>query len=408
MVKGPAQIAHGPMFIGYSFNIVLYGIMITQVYLYFSSFKKDRVWMKMLVAGLLLADTVNAIFDAVYLYDSLIKHFGILNGNSGRALYTAYLVDIVDNVKYLGNATWVFATDPALTALIAGTVQLFFAWRVKVLTTNWWMVLIVVIASLTGLIGGLITTYEVGVTPHFVNFRHFKWSVIMWLAGECFADLVITSVLVWHLESTKPDSKLQTSSSIVSSDVGCFNGVMATFQSLRLNCVLVTVQTGLLTSLCAILDLIFFLCDPTGTHLIFNFPLAKLYTNSVMSSLNSRGGWNYSTISGSGKLGYSTPNIITTGDGDVGADISRRNMPLPESPSRIYVHVESHELRDIDIEANHPYDRASQAFKQPMFVNTEIRAIDKQNYEENDVNSSASTDTVPELVKQDARIGHNV
>ncbi|KAJ3932506.1 MAG: hypothetical protein NXY57DRAFT_894040, partial [Lentinula lateritia] len=361
---------HGPMFIGYSFNIVLYGIMITQVCLYFSSFKKDRMWMKMLVAGLLLADTVNAIFDAVYLYDSLIIHFGILNRNSGRALYTAYHVDIVDN------------------ALIAGTVQLFFAWRVKVLTTNWCMVLIVVIASLTGLIGGLITTYEVGVTPHFVNFRHFKWSVIMWLAGECFADLVITSVLVWHLRKHK--TGFQASDELVD-------------RIIRL-----TVQTGLLTSLCAILDLIFFLCDPTGTHLIFNFPLAKLYTNSVMSSLNSRGAWNYSTISGSSKLGDSTPNIITTGD--VGADISRRvsNMAPPVSPSRIYVHVESHELRDIDIEANHPYDRASRAFNQPMFANTQIRAIDKQNYEENDVNSSASTDTVLELVKQDARIGHNV
>ncbi|KAH7870873.1 uncharacterized protein C8R40DRAFT_1055677, partial [Lentinula edodes] len=364
---------HGPMLIGYSFNIVLYGIMITQVYLYFSSFKKDRVWMKMLVAGLLLADTVNAIFDAVYLYDSLIIHFGILNGNSGRALYTAYHVDIVDN------------------ALIAGTVQLFFAWRVKVLTTNWWMVLIVVIASLTGLIGGLITTYEVGVTPHFVNFRHFKWSVIMWLAGECFADLVITSVLVWHLRKHK--TGFQASDELVD-------------RIIRL-----TVQTGLLTSLCAILDLIFFLCDVSFTafrHLIFNFPLAKLYTNSVMSSLNSRGAWNYSTIAGSGKLGDSTPNVITTGD--IGADISRRvsNMAPPVSPSRIYVHVESHELRDIDIEANHPYDRASQAFKQPMFVNTKIRATDKQNYKENDVNSSASTDTVLELVKQDAHVGHNV
>lgn len=83
-------------------------------------------------------------------------------------------------------------------------------------------------------------------------------------------------------------------------------------------------------------------------------------------------------------------------------------MAPPVSPSRIYVHVESHELRDIDIEANHPYDRASRAFNQPMFANTQIRAIDKQNYEENDVNSSASTDTVLELVKQDARIGHNV
>ncbi|KAJ3812801.1 hypothetical protein F5876DRAFT_10604, partial [Lentinula aff. lateritia] len=298
---------HGPMFIGYSFNIVLYGIMITQVYLYFSSFKKDRVWMKMLVAGLLFADTVNAIFDAVYLYDSLIIHF--------------------DNVKYLGNATWGESLCCVQQALIAGTVQLFFAWRVKVLTTNWWMVLIVVVASLTGLVGGLITTYEVGVTPHFVNFRHFKWSVIMWLAGECFADLVITSVLVWHLRKHK--TGFQASDELVD-------------RIIRL-----TVQTGLLTSLCAILDLLFFLIDPTGTHLIFNFPLAKLYTNSVMSSLNSRGAWNYSTISGSGKLGDSTTNIITTVD--VGADMSRRvsNMAPPVSPSRIYVHVESHELRDI-------------------------------------------------------------
>lgn len=31
---------HGPMFIGFSFNLILYGIMITQVYLYFNTFKK--------------------------------------------------------------------------------------------------------------------------------------------------------------------------------------------------------------------------------------------------------------------------------------------------------------------------------------------------------------------------------
>lgn len=29
------------------------------------------------------------------------------------------------------------------------------------------------------------------------------------------------------------------------------------------------------------------------SHLAFNFPLAKLYTNSLMSSLNSRAGWRY-------------------------------------------------------------------------------------------------------------------
>ncbi len=37
--------------------------------------------------------------------------------------------------------------------------------------------------------------------------------------------------------------------------------------------------------------------QPTGLHLIFNLPLSKLYTNCLMSSLNSRAGWQYSESS---------------------------------------------------------------------------------------------------------------
>ncbi|KAJ3987900.1 hypothetical protein F5890DRAFT_1550968 [Lentinula detonsa] len=370
MARYPAEIAQGPMFIGYSFNIVLYGIMITQVYLYFNTFKQDRLWMKILVAGLLLADTVNAIFDAVYLYDSLVIHFGIStrilrHAAGGQSLHVA------DNIAYLGNATWVFATDPAMTALIAGTVQLFFAWRVKILTTNWWIVSIVVLASLTGLVGGLVTAYEVGVTPHFVDFRNFKWSVIMWLAGECFADLGITSVLVWHLPRRKHKTGFQASDELID-------------RIIRL-----AVQTGLITAFCATLDLIFFLTDPTGTHLIFNFPLAKLYTNSVMSSLNSRGAWNYSTPHS--KLGNSLPTtIITTGDGN--GDTFRPSSAPPISPSRVYVHVESHELRDFDVEANYPNrpKRVKQNWKPTLFVNTENTASEKESCEESEGNSSVT------------------
>ncbi|KIK57220.1 hypothetical protein GYMLUDRAFT_173227 [Collybiopsis luxurians FD-317 M1] len=279
MAKGPAEIAHGPMFIGYSFNLILYGIMITQVYLYFNTFKKDRLWMKILVIILFIADTMNTLFDALYLYDSLIIHF----------------VDY-SNIQSFS----VFHRSQSFySALIAGAVQLFFSWRVKVLTTNWWLVAIVGLAAITGLVGGLITAYEVGVTPRFVDFRSFKWSVIMWLAGECFGDITITSVLPAHQRKHK--TGFQASDELVD-------------RIIRL-----TVQTGFVTALCATLDLVFFLIDPTGTHLIFNFPLAKLYTNSVMSSLNSRGAWNYSTPRSKFGDSNSMPaNIITTGDVNVG------------------------------------------------------------------------------------------
>ena len=54
-------------------------------------------------------------------------------------------------------------------------------------------------------------------------------------------------------------------------------------------------------------------------HLIFNFPLCKLYTNSLMSSLNSRRGWRFTSAKGStavqsdGNLGIiSTEDFIQT------------------------------------------------------------------------------------------------
>ena len=50
-----------------------------------------------------------------------------------------------------------------------------------------------------------------------------------------------------------------------------------------------TISNGLLVSVVAILNLITFLALPSsGLYLVFNFPLAKLYTNSLMSTLNSR------------------------------------------------------------------------------------------------------------------------
>ena len=67
--------------------------MITQVNIYFATHKKwvfmylreapsnwcltrDRRWLKYMVVFLLLVDTVNAVFDLIYIYDSLILNFG--------------------------------------------------------------------------------------------------------------------------------------------------------------------------------------------------------------------------------------------------------------------------------------------------------------------------------------------
>ncbi|KAK0187947.1 hypothetical protein F5146DRAFT_1141408 [Armillaria mellea] len=316
-MKTPAEIAHGPMLIGFVFNVLLYGIMIAQVYLYYVTYKKDKTWMKAYVAILFFADSLNTVFDFVYIYRSLIVHFGKLiiewfTDTANRSL---------GDVAFLGSADWVFGTDPALTGIIAAMVQVFFAWRVKILTNNHRFVSIIILASLAGGSGGIATAVEVGFQPQFILFRNFKSVVILWLASECFADIFITAIMVWHLVSFPKDFPACPSSDELVDRV------------IRL-----TMQTGLMTSICATLDLIFYLVDPTGTHLIFNFPLCKLYTNSMMSSLNSRGGWKFGRDTTCGSQGDSLPHVMSS---------TERHKPD-------VVRVESHEMRDCGEEEAKP------------------------------------------------------
>uniref|UniRef100_A0A0W0FAL0 DUF6534 domain-containing protein n=1 Tax=Moniliophthora roreri TaxID=221103 RepID=A0A0W0FAL0_MONRR len=103
----------------------------------------------------------------------------------------------------------------------------------------------------------------------------------------------------------------------------------------------VTVQTSLVTVVWAMADLMAYLLDPTGTHLIFNCVLPKLYTNSLLSSLNSRGGWRFNdsestsvkhsqTDIGLRRLGVHSENVVN----------------LSSSRPEVFIHVESRETVD--------------------------------------------------------------
>ncbi|KAH8830409.1 hypothetical protein DL96DRAFT_941061 [Flagelloscypha sp. PMI_526] len=261
-MKGPAEIAHGPLLIGFIFNVLLFGIMITQVYLYMTTFKKDPRWIKYYVLLLFLADGLNVIFMFIYTYNALVIHF--------------------DDVKYLARANWVFATDPAMTAIIGSMVQFFFAFRVRVLVHRLWPVVTIALLAFAALICGIATSVAIGFVPLFQDFQKFKIPVMIWLFSAAIADVIITTVLVDYLRKhrtgyQKTDDKLE--------------------KLMRL-----TIQTGMITSIWAIVDCVVYLADPTGTHLIFNVPLSKLYSNSMMSTLNARGQWSKQPPISSGQL----------------------------------------------------------------------------------------------------------
>ncbi|EKM79468.1 hypothetical protein AGABI1DRAFT_74534 [Agaricus bisporus var. burnettii JB137-S8] len=237
------------MFIGFMFNIFLFGVMTTQVYIYYTNFPRDRWWMKFFVLLIFILDAINSVFNAIYLYDTLILRFGK-----------------------------------------CGVIHILFHFK------------------LTGyLVCGVVTAWEVMQTPHFIEFRNFKVIVIIWLVTASLVDVLITSALVWFL-CRRHKTGFRRSDLMID-------------RIIRL-----TVQTGLVTSVLATTDLIVYLADASGNHLIFNYPLGKVYSNSLMSSLNSRKGWGYSSeandcddvVSDSGVKTTDLPRISTEAESERG------------------------------------------------------------------------------------------
>ncbi|KAM5538433.1 hypothetical protein V8D89_007766 [Ganoderma adspersum] len=304
------QEVYGPMFIGVMFNILLYGVMFAQTYLYFNMYKDDRTWMKIFVLILFLCDTANTGFDIAFVYNPLVNNFG--------------------DISALTEATWMFSTDPAITAVIAALVQFFFAWRVKMLTSNRWIVGAIVLCAITQLLGGLGVTIALGMVPQFYEFRKFRVIGIIWLVAAALADMLITAALVWHLRKHKTG--------------------MSVTDDLINKIIHLTVQTGLITALFAMINLALYLAIPSGYDLIFNMPLAKLYTNSLMSTLNSRRTWKAAADHGSGSLGHSAQRSRVNVNVLRGEGSGWKSTRVSE---RIVMGVESHQMTDFaDVKDN--------------------------------------------------------
>jgi len=171
----------------------------------------------------------------------------------------------------------------------------------------------------------------------FTEFVRFKVVAIIWLVAAILADICIATSLTLHLQKHK-------------TGFGATDDVLD--RIIRL-----TVQTGTTTAICAFVHLTLYLADKTGIHLIFGVPLSKLYTNSLMSSLNARGSWKF-------PLGSSRPHFAN-GDSTLTKSQVRSGDVIfltTETRPEVFVHVNS------DKRANNESDKSS---KPDLFLDAE-------------------------------------
>ncbi|KAJ7694358.1 hypothetical protein B0H17DRAFT_1329994 [Mycena rosella] len=257
----------GPLLIGVLLNTLLYGIMLIQAFIYYQRYNSDRAWFRYLVLYLVIAETANWICDIGLIYEPLIIRYA-----TAEALTTSPLL---------------LRADGILTVLISTPVQLFIAWRVRVITRSAILPAVISILAIVSLGGGISVTAVVSMHPDYASFPSFKAEVTTWLVSTSACDVFLTSSLVYSLVCI-----WIRKTRVVATD-SYINKIIR-----------LTVQTGLITAAAACLDLALFIAlSNTTLNFMSDFPLSKLYTNSLISTLNARA-WREDTSD------YNAPNVL--------------------------------------------------------------------------------------------------
>ncbi|KAI9460426.1 hypothetical protein HD554DRAFT_2028817, partial [Boletus coccyginus] len=247
----------GAFLIGVVVSAVLYGFTCIQTWYYYVTYPLDPWHIKLLVAGAFVSDSCHQCIHTHSVYTYLITDFGM--------------------VEALGEILWSLVTEVLFNGITTLLVQSFLAMRIYWLSGKNWP-----------------TTGSVVI-----------YTIQAYVSVSCF----VTSVFRSHAPSlqlqTFPelDSLKALSMSVnpvaIARDVLIAASLCILLQRSRIGfrrsdslinkLMLFSINTGLLTSICAIASLISIIAWPdTFIYVAFYFCLGRLYCNSLLATLNAR------------------------------------------------------------------------------------------------------------------------
>jgi len=277
----------GVLMIGMSIAAVLHGLITMQCIYYFMNYPDDKWSVKGLVFVVFILDTIQLGCMIRTVYEYLVLDFG----NVIPLLYTVWTLNI----------------EVLLTCLITFVIRLFFTRRVwvvsgrnKPLTA---LILFIGIAQMG--LGGWVSALMF-VEKAFTRIPKFKPALTLQVSFGIAGDLLIGFTLCYYLFKSR-------------TGVGRTNQILNTL-------IIWTVNTGLTMAITETCVLITFLASPyTFVFIAIHFFVSKVYSNSLLASLNNR-----RRIRGAFGSGY-----ISEFETD-SSPHSNSNSPGPKGRSRLF------------------------------------------------------------------------
>ncbi|KAI0676961.1 hypothetical protein C8Q78DRAFT_1073714 [Trametes maxima] len=249
----------GPTFLGFAGTCMLYGITSLQTWMYFNYDFKDehplrgslntRVHTQVLLLWFL--DTLHMSFLTASMYQYVVVDFG--------------------NIPAMLAPNWTLAAMIIVVLVTNLIVRAIFGMRIWRLSGGHWLmpVFVVNVLSLFVLADGTYFAVKGLSVRVLVEVHHFSWSFYAGLGAEVVADAIVAASQCLLLVRMR--TGLHRTDSLIA--------LMMRY----------SINTGLLTSICAALILVTFTAQPeTFIYFAFYFIYSKLYVNSLLATLNAR------------------------------------------------------------------------------------------------------------------------
>ncbi|KDR66537.1 hypothetical protein GALMADRAFT_147772 [Galerina marginata CBS 339.88] len=233
---------YGPVVIGVLCSMILYGILVSQMYNYHVTYKSDLPIVRYLVLYLFVAESVHTAIAMFIIYQSLVLNFG------------------KDSVTHDYPTT--FPAGEYRSPRLA-----FLAWRIWRIQKSFWIPVLICILAVTSGAGGIWAGVDVAIFRVYADSKRAYPPGYLWLSSSAAADILITASLTTILSRRK--TGIPSSDAVIS------------------RIIIYTVQTGLVTSIAAIADVVLLIALPHITlNFLFDVSLVKIYSISLISSLN--------------------------------------------------------------------------------------------------------------------------
>ncbi|EGO01615.1 hypothetical protein SERLA73DRAFT_85396 [Serpula lacrymans var. lacrymans S7.3] len=242
----------GAALIGVVVSATLYGVTCVQTWYYFGQYPNDTWYIKLLVAAVLVSDTIHQILISHTIYTYLVTNFG--------------------DPAALGDLVWSLIVEVLFNGFTALMVQSFLAMRIWRLSGKSWIatgaVMILVFGEFGCVLAYVGKALELETFAQLGTLKDLSMTVN---AVAAAGDVLIAAILCTLLQNSR--TGFRRSDTIIN------------------KLILFSINTGLLTSICAVASLISITAAPTTfIYIAFYFCLGRLYCNSLLATLNARKG----------------------------------------------------------------------------------------------------------------------